>query len=50
MSQGQLPEMTDPRRLVLLEGVNNFRDLGGYPADGGTTRWEVVCQADGCTG
>lgn len=42
----------DPRRLVALDAVHNFRDLGGYPVlDGarltGTTRWGVLYRADG---
>ncbi len=39
--------MTDGRRTVSLDGVHNFRDLGGYPAAGGTTRWGLVYRADG---
>ncbi|HZX54312.1 MAG TPA: tyrosine-protein phosphatase [Ilumatobacteraceae bacterium] len=38
----------EPARLVPLEAVHNFRDLGGYPtADGRTTRWRVLFRADG---
>jgi protein-tyrosine phosphatase len=42
----------DPRRLVVLDTVHNFRDLGGYPVlDGarlvGTTRWALLYRADG---
>ncbi len=42
----------DPRRLVVLDAVHNFRDLGGYPVlDGarrtGTTRWGARYRADG---
>lgn len=38
----------DPRRLVVLDAVHNFRDLGGYPArDGLTTRWGRLYRADG---
>ena len=38
----------DPRRLVELEAVHNFRDLGGYPArDGSITRWNQLYRADG---
>ncbi|MEO7398344.1 MAG: tyrosine-protein phosphatase [Ilumatobacteraceae bacterium] len=37
----------DRRRLVRLDGVHNFRDLGGYPAAGGITRWNLVYRADG---
>jgi len=45
----QLPDVeTDPRRLVRLDAVHNFRDIGGYPAaDGRTTRWRRVFRADG---
>ena len=45
--------LSDPRRLVSLEAVHNFRDLGGYPSTRGTsprgsmTRWEVLYRADG---
>jgi len=39
--------LADERRLVSLDGVHNFRDLGGYPADGGITRWGLVYRADG---
>ncbi len=35
-------------RLVELEGVQNFRDLGGYPTiDGSTTKWRTLYRADG---
>ena len=38
----------DPRRLVSLDAVHNFRDLGGYPtADGRVTRWGMIYRADG---
>ena len=37
-----------PARLVPLEAVHNFRDLGGYATtDGRTTRWRVLFRADG---
>ncbi|MCU1366317.1 MAG: putative protein-tyrosine phosphatase [Ilumatobacteraceae bacterium] len=40
--------LNDDRRSLALDGVHNFRDLGGYPAlDGGTTRWGLVYRADG---
>lgn len=44
--------MRDPRRLVALDAVHNFRDLGGYPveSDGqvvGSTQWGVLYRADG---
>ena len=39
--------VNDPRRLIALEGVRNFRDLGGYPTvDGYTTVWGQVYRAD----
>jgi protein-tyrosine phosphatase len=38
----------DPRRLVRLDAVHNFRDMGGYPTlDGHTTRWRRLYRADG---
>ena len=37
-----------PQRLVALEAVHNFRDLGGYAtADGRTTLWRRLYRADG---
>ena len=49
MSIGALPDVVDhPDRLVALEAVHNFRDLGGYPtSDGRTTRWRTLYRADG---
>jgi protein-tyrosine phosphatase len=41
-----VPSSSSRDRLVPLEGTLNFRDLGGYPASGGTTRWGVVYRAD----
>jgi protein-tyrosine phosphatase len=39
---------SDRPRLVALETVFNFRDLGGYPtADGRLTRWRTLYRADG---
>ena len=32
--------------MVPLEGTLNFRDLGGYPAAGGVTRWGVLYRSD----
>ena len=32
--------------MVPLEGTLNFRDLGGYPAAGGVTRWGVLFRSD----
>ena len=38
----------DPRRLVAMEAVHNFRDLGGYDlADGRTIAWGRLFRADG---
>ena len=38
----------DPRRLVSLEAVHNFRDLGGYRTDDGRTiGWGRLFRADG---
>jgi protein-tyrosine phosphatase len=40
--------ITVPDRLLALEAVHNFRDLGGYPtADGRVTRWHTLYRADG---
>lgn len=37
-----------PRRLIGLEAVHNFRDLGGYPAAGGRTiKWRTLFRSDG---
>jgi protein-tyrosine phosphatase len=32
----------DPSRLIEVEGMHNFRDVGGYPVAGGTTRWGML--------
>ncbi len=32
--------------MVPLEGTLNFRDLGGYPASSGVTRWGLVYRSD----
>jgi protein-tyrosine phosphatase len=38
----------DTPRLVALDAVFNFRDLGGYPAaDGRVTRWRTLYRSDG---
>jgi len=35
-------------RVVTLDAVHNFRDLGGYPTtDGRVTRWRTLYRADG---
>ena len=49
MSSPTLPDVgSDPRRLVRLHAVHNFRDLGGYPTvDGRTTKWRTLYRADG---
>ena len=49
MSAPTLPDVgSDPRRLIRLDAVHNFRDVGGYPtADGRTTRWRTLFRADG---
>jgi protein-tyrosine phosphatase len=39
-----------PERLVPLAGTLNFRDLGGYPASGGVTRWGRVYRSDKLSG
>ena len=37
-----------PRRLIGLDAVHNFRDLGGYPTTGGrTTKWRTLFRSDG---
>lgn len=39
--------INDPRRVIPLDGIRNFRDLGGYPSlDGRVTRWGEVFRAD----
>jgi protein-tyrosine phosphatase len=39
--------VTTVERRVPFEGIQNFRDLGGYPtADGGSVRWGQVFRAD----
>ena len=49
MTALNLPDVgSDPRRLISLDAVHNFRDMGGYPAaDGRTTRWRRLFRADG---
>ena len=49
MTAELLPNLaSDPVRLVALEAVHNFRDLGGYAtADGRTTKWRTLFRADG---
>ena len=44
----QPPVGADPARMLELEGVWNFRDLGGYRArDGRALRWRRLFRADG---
>lgn len=39
---------TDSRRRLALTGTHNFRDVGGYPTEGGgRTRWGVLYRSDG---
>ena len=49
MSSDQFLSLLDhPDRLVQMEQVHNFRDLGGYPtASGATTKWRTLFRADG---
>lgn len=49
MSASTLPDVgSDPRRLISLDAVHNFRDVGGYPtSDGRSTRWRTLFRADG---
>lgn len=49
MTTTQVDETANhPRRLIGLEAVHNFRDLGGYPtADGRSTKWRTLFRADG---
>ncbi len=48
MSLHALPDVRDPRRVITLDAVHNFRDMGGYPtADGRSTRWRTLFRADG---
>ncbi|MFM8452672.1 MAG: tyrosine-protein phosphatase, partial [Acidimicrobiaceae bacterium] len=40
--------VNDPKRLIGLEAVHNFRDLGGYPTvSGQVTKWRRLFRADG---
>jgi protein-tyrosine phosphatase len=48
MESGLVDPIVDPRRVVQLDAVHNFRDLGGYPARHGlVTRWRQIYRADG---
>ncbi|MFK7917986.1 MAG: tyrosine-protein phosphatase [Ilumatobacter sp.] len=47
-SAEHLAIVDDPARLIALEGVHNFRDLGGYEISGGRTiGWGRLFRADG---
>jgi len=47
MTLHHLPDVSDPRRVIPLDAVHNFRDIGGYPtADGRTTKWRLLFRAD----
>ena len=49
MNTAEVVSLTDdPRRLIALEAVHNFRDLGGYPTSTGqSTKWRTLFRADG---
>ncbi len=39
--------LADPRRRIELAGVLNFRDVGGYPVEGGgSVRWRTLFRSD----
>jgi protein-tyrosine phosphatase len=39
--------LDDPRRRIELAGVLNFRDVGGYPVEGGgSVRWRTLFRSD----
>ena len=42
-----MPSSTAPERHIALPGTFNLRDLGGYPASGGTIRWRTLLRSDG---
>ncbi len=47
-SQVDVSIVDDPQRLLALDGVHNFRDLGGYRlSDGRTIGWGRLFRADG---
>jgi protein-tyrosine phosphatase len=39
-------EPAGPDRLIPLAGTYNLRDVGGYPARGGTVRWRTLLRSD----
>ncbi len=42
-----MPPSPRPERHISLPGTFNLRDVGGYPASGGTTRWRTLLRSDG---
>jgi protein-tyrosine phosphatase len=43
-----MSRVASPQRVLALEAVHNFRDLGGYATvDGRMTRWRTLYRADG---
>ncbi len=42
-----MPSSPLPERHISLPGTFNLRDVGGYPASGGTTRWRTLLRSDG---
>ena len=42
-----MPSSSAPERHIALPGTFNLRDLGGYPASGGTIRWRTLLRSDG---
>lgn len=47
MQHHDLPDVSDPRRVIALDAVHNLRDIGGYPtADGRSTRWRRLFRSD----
>ena len=45
-----MPSSPLPERHISLPGTFNLRDVGGYPASGGTTRWRTLLRSTGCAG
>lgn len=43
----RLERMTTIAPLIPINGTYNFRDVGGYPADGGTVRFGKLFRSDG---
>jgi protein-tyrosine phosphatase len=42
-----MPSSPALERHIALPGTFNLRDLGGYPAGGGTIRWRTLLRSDG---